>query len=357
MARMPKSSASARRGPGRLQAGRLAAALGLAAIVASPAGAQGLLPAPRIDGLVYADYFYNLDADSGSALARDLHGFRFRRILSTLEMDPDTATTIRLQLAADEEALTADGTIAVFVRQAFLRRDLGAAGHLVLGLSPAPLWRQTERVWAYRAVERTLLERLGLGVDTDLGIALERAPAEGRPLGWHLMFGNGSGQRPERDRGKRATVSLPVRVHDLVIEGLGDYENVPGDRDRYLLKLFTGWQGERVGAGIEAFRRVSLNSGADGADVPQAGMSVFARLRVRARWTPFLRYDFFDPDTEVDAAGYREQAWIGGLDYRAARNVQVIPNLLVRGFSRKSDTLPERDPDVVVQATVSYSWP
>ena len=326
----------------------LAAALGLA-VLPSAGRAEA-----KLSGVVFADYFYN--AQGSGVVERD-QAFQFRRIYFTHDTDLDAKFSTRFQLEADQKELTSNGKIGVFVKQAFLKwKDFMPKGALLAGLSPTPLWGTTEAVWGYRSLEKTSLDLRGLGSATDLGVALQGKLGAGEQVGYHLMFANGAGQKPESDRSKKAYAGFPIKWGAAVIEPVADFEGGPGDRDRWTAKLLVGWQKDPGAIGAEAIRRVNLNAGAGGADVVPTGASVFGRAKLAGRCTALARYDWFDPDAEVKGSGYRQHLVIAGVDFAAAENVHVIPNALVTVYSAKDAATADRDTDVVLRVTLVYTW-
>lgn len=308
----------------------------------------------RLSGLVFADWFANVQ---GSATPDSVNGFRIRRIYFGYDNDLDTSYAVRLLLEADGVELTSGGRVTEFVKQAYLeRKHLGSFGSLFLGIAPTPLFLTAERLWGYRSVEKTILDLNGLASATDLGVSLLSPPTDRRPLGWHVMYANGSGTRPETDRGKRTTVAIPLKVSSVLLEGVADYEGAPGDHDRYMLKVLGGWSSERFGFGVEAFRLVRKNSGPAGDDVAPTGLSVFGRGQ-SGRWAALARFDHFDPDAEHEDLGYTTTLVIGGVDYGVTPAIHVIPNLEVRSYDAKSDALPELETDVVARVTLFFVFP
>ena len=308
----------------------------------------------RLSGMVFADA---QDALHGYSVPADSSTFRFRRVQFTLDQDLDSVFAVRLQLEADDNELTSKGKASVFLKQAWLRwSHLGAAGDMIMGLSTTPTWALAESYWGYRSLEKTVLDLQGFGFASDLGVALLRAPAPGHPFGWHLMLANGSGQKPENNASKKLSLSLPYRFGNCVVEGLGEYEGETGPRDKWLAKLFGGWQKGPDGAGIEAFRRVNASAGLAGADVIPMGVSAFGHVKLAAAWRAVARVDWFDPDTEVKNAGYREMLWLAALDATPHANVHLMPNVEIRGYSAKASALPSRKADVALRLTLHYSY-
>lgn len=326
----------------------LVAALSLSCLAPLPVRAQG-----RLSGTVFADAAWNA-ADHRAA---DSLAFRFRRVQLTFDNDLDSAFAVRFQIEADDGDLTSRGKMAFFVKQAWLRwARLGAAGDLTLGLATTPTWSVAEGAWGYRSLEKNILDLNGLGASTDIGLALQRAPSPARPLGWHLMLSNGNGQKPENDRAKKVALSVPVRAGDWLLEAMGDFEGEPGPRDRWTVKLLAAWQGEAGACGLEGFRRVNAAAGAAGADVTPAGASGFARAKLNARWRAIGRLDWYDPNSRVSDAGYRELFAVAALDYAPRAGVHVMPNVLVRRYAGKGPAVPDRDTDVTVRVTLHYNY-
>ena len=321
----------------------------LASTIASSAHGQA-----RVSGMVYADA---QDQLHGFANAADTTKFRFRRVQFTVDQDLDTTFAVRLQLEADENELSSRGKTTVFVKQAWLRwGHLGAFGDLYMGLSTTPTWAMTESYWGYRSLEKTVLDLQGLGVATDMGVALLRAPAAGHPLGWHLMLSNGNGQKPENTPGKKLSVSVPYRFGDYVLEGMGDFEDERGTHDRWTGRVLGGWQKGADALGIELYRRVNANVGPANADVVPVGVSAYGRRKLSNHWRAVGRVDWTNPDSKVGNAGYREMFFLAALDATPHANVHVMPNILVRTYSAKVSTAADRKADVTLRVTLHWIY-
>ncbi len=309
----------------------------------------------RISGQVFGDYFYNLE---GSGVVKDDNGFQFRRIYLTADHDLSERITSRLTLEADNAALTSNGKSSPFVKLAFLNfKQVVPGGNLLAGMSSTPLWQTAEAVWGYRSVEKTSLDLRGFGSASDIGVALQGTFGDGAPVGYHVMFGNGNGQKPENDHSKKLYVALPIKESKAVVEPLVDYEGGPGTRDKYTLKLLIGWQEERWAVGGEGFWR--NNRGAapfSGGDVTPVGFDVFGRTKLGDRVGALARYDWFDPNTNQGSIGYVSHYFLAGIDFTPIPDVHLIPNLSVEAYDGKSSLMPDRDADVVGRITLFYSY-
>ncbi len=333
---------------GRLPAILLFAALP-AALLTTSAGAQ-----PRVSGTVFADF---QDQLHGTAVPVDSSSFRFRRVQFTVDQDLDSVFSARVQLEADDNELTSKGKSATFLKQVWLRwSHVGAFGDLYMGLSTTPTWSIAEGVWGYRSLEKTVLDVQGLGSATDMGVALQRAPSAAHPLGWHLMLSNGNGQKPENTAGKKLALSLPYRVGDLTLEGMGDFEDERGTHDRWTVKALAGWQHASDALGVELYRRVNANAGVANADVVPSGVSVYGRHRLNDHWRAVGRVDFTDPDSNLDSAGYRETYFVAALDAMPHAHVHVMPNILVRTYSGKAAAAADRKADITLRITLHWNY-
>jgi hypothetical protein len=307
----------------------------------------------RVSGMVFADAQGQLH---GTVVPADSSSFRFRRVQLTVDQELDTTFAVRLQLEADDNELTSKGKTTVFLKQAWLRwGHIRSFGDLYMGLSQAPTWALVEGYWGYRSLEKTVLDLQGLGSATDMGVALLRSPSASQPLGWHIMLSNGNGQKPENTVGKKLTLSVPYRFGDYVLEGMGDFEDERGTRDRWTTRVFGGWQKGADALGVEFYRRVNANAGTANADVVPSGASVFGRHKLTDHLRAVARVDFTDPDSNVDNAGYREMFFLAALDATPHANVHVMPNVLVRTYSAKG-VAPERKADVTLRVTLHWMY-
>lgn len=327
----------------------VACAVLLATAFAVPAQGQA-----RLSGMVFADFQAALQ---GYSAPSDSSSFRFRRVQFTLDQDLDSVFAVRLQFEADDNELTSKGKSAAFLKQVWLRwHEFGPLGNLTMGMSLTPTWTLVESYWGYRSLEKTLLDFQGFGAATDIGVALQKAPAPGHPLGWHLMAANGNGQKPENNASKKLMLSVPLQLGNFVIEGMGDFEGETGPHDKWTAQGFAGWQKGPDAAGVQVFRRVNAAAGVGGADMVPAGASVFGHRHLTAHWSAVGRVDWFDPDTKSASAGYREMYWIAALDASPRANVHLMPNVLVRDYSAKDSALPDRKADVALRITLYYLY-
>ena len=278
--------------------------------------------ATELQGRMFGDYYYVFAAEDGETeLPAKRNAFHFRRIYFSHRklLGEDVAAFYRLE--ARDAGFAQGAKMEPFVKNAYLhwKRLLGDS-ELYLGLVGTPTWAVAEKVWGYRSVAKTVLDWNKIGSSADLGAVLKGAVGR---LAYHLMVGNGPGQKSEDDHGKKFYASLSFKPGDrLVLEGYADLNKKPAGRDEQTFKGFVGWQGAQGKAGLEVFSRT--NDRAD-ADEGMAGASAFGSLPLSAEFKGFGRVDVVARDAE-DAADW---LIIAGLDYSVAPAVHLMPNVVV----------------------------
>ena len=276
--------------------------------------------AGTIQGVMFSDYYYVLAAEQ----AAKRNAFRFRRLYFTYQKDVATDFAIRFRLEAKDAGFAQGEKMRPFVKHSYLwwKRALGDAD-LYLGLSGTPTWAVAEKVWGYRSIAKTVLDYNKIGSSADLGAALK---GKADRLRYHLMVGNGPGQGPEDDHGKKFYGSLSFKAADRwVLEGYADFNAKPAGRNERTVKGFVGWQGAQGAAGLEVFSRTNARAGDNGGDQVLAGVSGFGSLSLGAALKGFGRFDAVADDAE-DATDW---LFIAGLDYAAAKTVHLMPNVFV----------------------------
>ena len=278
-----------------------------------------------IKGYMFGDYYYVLAADEADAKQpHKRNAFRFRRVYFTYQKDIATDFAVRFRLEAKDAGFDEDAKMEPFLKHGYLqwKQGLGDAD-IYLGLSGTPTWAVAEKVWGYRSVAKTVLDWNKIGSSADLGAALKGAAGQ---LRYHLMVGNGPGQGPEDDHGKKLYGSLSFKAADrLVLEGYADFNARPAGRNERTFKGFVGWQGAKGAAGVEVFSRTHERAGDSDEDHVITGVSAFGSLPLSAAFKGFGRVDAVARDAEDTT----DWLFIAGLDYSAAATVHLMPNVLI----------------------------
>ena len=358
-----------------------AAALGLA----GPAGAQVVptepdFPRGRISGLIFADYYYNMDGlekhaynasgtDSGKVyidgatsgngtptnITRDLNGIAIRRIYFQADNDLSIRYSTRFRLEADSRALTSDGKIGVFVKAAYLQaRNVIPRGNFFIGMIGTPTFLNSEEFWGYRSVEKTIADFRGIASSADLGFGLTGFADDAHRVGYMAMFGNGVGQKPEDNRYKRGYFSLPLKVtENLRLEPYIDYEAAPNNAERITYKVFAGYDTRHGALGVEVLDRVN-HQGAAATKEP-FGISVFARSKLRSNLSAFARWDRWQADSRL-ANRIDSDLYIGGFDWEPYKDVHFMPNIEANQYNARGTALAPPTNDLQARLTVYYKW-
>ena len=344
-------------------------------------------PRGRISGYAFGDVYGNLTGDpnhvynaSGADLGqvnvdgvkpitKDLNGVQLRRIYFQLDNDLSIRYATRFRLEADSRALTSDGKVGVYVKNAYLQaKSVLPRSDFFFGMINTPTWENSEEFWQYRSIEKTIADFRGLASSSDLGVGLKGFADGNHRLGYSAMVGTGTGQRPETDRYKKLYLSVPVRYGDLRIEPYADYQSVrvnlgpkvpshtdslAANVDQATYKIFAGYEFRRVALGAEALTRVNHKGPAPNQE--PRGYSVFAR----GTWTPtlaaFARFDLWQPDSRADNR-VDSQLWIAGVDWQPLKDVHIMPNIEATQYEKKGAATPPAHHDLQARVTFYYKF-
>src|SRR5258706_3727578 len=138
-------------------------------------------PRGKISGYLFGDAYYNAagdpthtytatggdagqtNIDASKPITRDLNGIQLRRVYFQLDNDLTVRYATRLRLEMDGKALSSDGKISAFVKNAYFQaRSVIPRGDFLFGMLNTPTWDNAEEFWQYRAIEKTLADFRGL---------------------------------------------------------------------------------------------------------------------------------------------------------------------------------------------------
>ena len=296
----------------------------------------------KIKGYMVGDYYAVLGADDGEAkLPEKRNAFQFRRIYFTYEKGLNDDFSVRYRLETKDAGFGKGAKMQPFVKHGYLKWK-GAIGgsDFYFGLQGTPTWAITEKVWGYRSISKTVLDRNKIGSSADIGAALKGKAGK---IGYHAMLGNGPGQGPEDDHGKKIYGSLSIKASDrVVLEGYADFNMKPAAQNELTVKVFAGLQSEGLDAGVEVFSRTNAKAAGD-EDVTVSGLSAFGSLPLGDTLTGFARV----AAVSSDATDTTDLLVIAGLDHMPAKNVHLMPNVVV--------ALPD-GPDPNIQARLTFYY-
>jgi hypothetical protein len=342
-----------------------------------------------INGVVFADYYYNFSSHSNAE--KDQNAFSLRRVYLTIENSITQDIKLRFRLESAHGDYGSTSKINPFVKHAYIEWSKLIPNHkLYIGIAETNTFKNSETYWGYRSIEKTIMDLNKISSSADMGIALKG------DLGsvvhhWLTLF-NGTGYgSSEVDRYKKIGYALWLTpVKGLMIEGYADYENqnpndaqtasvfkdakdFSGSASYNTIKGFIGYDHPRFTIGAEAFVRTNRESGLKDvvvengsitsskvSDVKRFGYSLFGSVITPIpKMKAFLRYDFFDPNTEdgvvtsfsdgktTNGTDDESTLIIAGLDYNPAGNVHIMPNILVKNYSKSG-----KDADITGRITL-----
>ncbi|MDE3000778.1 MAG: porin [Gemmatimonadota bacterium] len=301
-------------------------------------GAEG-----KIKGVAFGDYYFVV-----TGTEKNENGFKFRRIYLTYDLKWNDRWSGRVRYEANDAGFGGEDKMRPFVKHGYLRyRTNGRTVNM--GLFGTPTWNVSERIWGYRSIAKTIMDMRKIGSSADLGVGYRgKLDGAGR-VNVQLMIGNGSGQRPEADNGKKVYSLLHLKPTDVVEATVYlDWEGKPEGKDRITFAGMLGTSGESFRLGIEGFIR-NNRRGQSGDDIQVRGVSAFGNVNVKPRVDVFGRLDFYDPNRSTERD--EEFMFIGGIDVAPAGNIHIMPNV-VATIKRSSVA----DTGIIPRMTVCYRF-
>lgn len=295
----------------------------IGAFASIAAGANG----QRISGLVYSDYSYLVQDETGAADGEN--GFGLRRMYITGDFGISEDFSVRARVEANDGSTTEQGRIAPFVKDLYLKwSDFVAEGHVLqIGITSPPSFTVSESFWGFRSLDKTIQDREKVVSSRDTGIALRGPVTNSGSVRYGFMLGNDSGGKPESNKNKRVYGQLEFRPTRRVAVTVGaDYADRSGAEDGALnLNAFLGYRTDHAAVGVEVFSNQLDRIGV--ADRDHHGASLFARAIVAPGVEVVGRFD--RTMTDVGASSTWANYGIFGVSLSPHENVHFIPNVLV----------------------------
>ncbi len=123
--------------------------------------------------------------------------------------------------------INADGTNGVYVKMANVQwKNMIPYAKLTFGQQAPPTFVPfTEYLWAYRSIEKTIMDMRSIGSSTDFGIQLSGKFDQSGDFGYSAMIGDGSNKKPDFSQYKKYYGSLNgfFLDHRLAAEAYFDY--------------------------------------------------------------------------------------------------------------------------------------
>jgi hypothetical protein len=363
---------------------RLLTTLLLVAVVSLSAFAQG-----KFSGVFFGDYFYSAARDtafrsadlSNAALKgpKSMQGFVIRRVYFTYDYAINEQFDTRFRLEVDgsngptKGTATVDGKYSVDVKDAWLKwKGVFKGSDLIFGIQPTQAYDVSEAAWAYRSLEKTIMDLRGIVSSRNLGVALRGKIDDKGIYNYWILVGNGGpkdvGNSPKDLSASLATgdkfnvysILFHVKPDPTVQFTLyGDYRPTYNVNDpasttappatvtnaSYTAGGFVNYtQPDKFSVGVEGFLRGTADAYKDLTDPKTLktqktlGVSVWGWYNIDTSWSVVGRFDYFDPRTgsSLTAAekGDSRDYILAAIVYKPAKNVQVMPNVQIETFEK-----------------------
>jgi len=304
-----------------------------------------------ISGHVIADAYAMVGNHDPSIEGKN--GFWIRRVYLGFDRALSDALSARVRFEINQPGdFKTSNTMQPFVKDAFLRWKASPRVDVIAGLSSAPAFETTERLWGYRPIEKAPQDLHRISSSRDLGIAVIGTLGAENRYRYHVMAGNGSGTGSETNEGKYIGGAFSVApTKTTLVELYADHDSRPGDDDRTTVQALAHVQGTRTRGGV-LFTHQMRDSG----DIDLA--SVFGNMDLRKNLTVVGRIDrMFDPNPEGDRIPYlpfdrtsESTLFIAGVDWKLHKNVSILPNLEYVHYDG------DLDDDILPRVTLYFSF-
>lgn len=357
----------------------------------------------RIWGYAFGDYYYKAHADTANrggnnqytGIAKGSDEFQFRRIYLGYDYNISKRFVAELLLAAEDNVvqgnnpptgdLLSDNKLTFYIKLANIRwKQIFKGTDLVVGQVSTPAFPLlSEKVWAYRSIERTIAD-IRRTPSFDLGATLQGSYLNDN-FGYNAMVGNGTSAKPENDKYKWYYADVWAKFFDkhLIVDFYADYERIAWNpiihHSRQMIKGYLAYQGKNITVGAEGF----MNKGKsdvvgtgklgikDTLDAHAQGLSFYVRgTIVKDKLGFFARYDTYNPDKNYNANQYtkysgltsnyepnnKEQFVTAGLDFTPIKNVHFMPNVWWNHYDFQGNGGPANSYDLVYRMTFYFTF-
>ncbi|MFZ4619937.1 MAG: hypothetical protein ACOYNS_05215 [Bacteroidota bacterium] len=299
-------------------------------VVEKPADA----PSGKIIGSLFSDYsyfFYRPQPLSPSATFSGENDFSLRRASIGYEYSYNKNVTAVVEYDANSNVLI-QGNVDL--------KNIVPMMDLKLGLMQTLSSEIVDRIWEYRSLEASVLDRRGYTHEFDKGLALTgKMNSQGTT---YLRFAayNGNGIAAENNKMKKLAVVVGSWLDkSSAIEAYVDYENLNGGKSTITGKVFYGMVSSTMGFGAEAFYRLERKQNVlNGNNVNPVGLSLYSWFELMRSLRFVVRVDGADNDLAESNIGHREVFVNGGFDYMPVPDVHLIPNIVYVKNLKKGNT-------------------
>jgi hypothetical protein len=308
-----------------------------------------------IKGYLIPEYYYAGSHHDGDDGIEGQNGFWIRRIYFGYNTNLGDGWSAGLRLEMNSPAF-AEGTMVPFIKNAHIKKKLGAAAVLV-GIIEPPSFNKIEKFWGYRYIEKTAPDFFKFASSRDFGIALDGLTKGG--LVYTLMLGNYSSNTGEDNKGKGFYGRLGWESENMYVEANGHFAADSG-KDYTYLTLFGGMKGNwgRFGVGYH-YLDVKPEEGESASD---GIISAFAAIKIGKKAELFARYDHHNDLSyknigsyvPIPAADYKARYLMGGVSFNIHKMIKFSPNIKYVFYGSDNGGKPEGDFYFNLTAKISF---
>lgn len=283
----------------------------------------------KIHGYAIPEYYYVGSHHTDGAEEGDLngqHGFWFRRIYFGYDFKFD-GYTFRVRFEGNSPAFE-EATIGPFVKDLYLKKNIGGGNVLQLGIYSPPSFDKIEKFWGFRHIEKTALDLFKLASSRDTGIGI----SGGKNFNYTIMYANFGSNKGEDNQGKGFFGRLGYETDSIYVEANG-YFAADGSKDYTLFQAFAGLKGKWGNFGLNYAYKNQAQEGED--DKNTSLISAFGHVKISKKAKIVLRYDHFFDVNLKESTGYLSFAStiaparfiIAGIDIKLNKWLQFGPNI------------------------------
>lgn len=326
----------------------------------------------KLSGLLFGDYFYKIQGDSSNSLGeysnfkKDYQAFDLRRVIFSYEHSITDKFKAGFSLEGGNKFLNS-GRFSVILKTAYIEwKNIFPGSNLYAGYFPTPSFSGgiSEKMWAYRSVEKTISDFRSLTTAVDIGAGLKGSFDKKMNYGYFIMIGNGTGTKPENNKYKNYYASINAKpVENLNIELYTEFEPAADNKNKLTFKGVLAYQTPYFTFGTEAVNQLRKKAGVNSSDVNPFGISLYThgtlikdKKTKAAKLNAFARFDLYDPDIILDSAGFKENFITAGFDYMPIPSVHFMPNIWINTYTDKSSAKNKKDADIAVRLTFFYIY-
>ena len=304
-------------------------------------------PSGKFVGMIFNDASYILQEPQPLNPSKGMSGknaFLFRR--ATIGYEHSFNKNVTAMIAYDASRN--------FINQGFVDvKNIMPLMDLKIGLMQTLSSEITEKIWDYRSLEASVLNRKSYTNEFDMGMTFTGSiNAQGTSYARVAIY-NGNGVLAENNKLKKIAFAIGNWFDkSTVMEVYADYENLPAGKSTIDTKVFFGMISAKMAFGAEGFYRMERK---DTTTVSPIGGYLFGWYELMKSLRFVGRVDVVDDDLAVTATGYREIYFNGGFDYMPVADVHLIPNLIY-GKNLKKGTGTEIADGIIVRLTTAVNF-